>query len=344
MPAGSPTDDRMLAGHTFHRRVGRQRVGRVATHPGIRLGRAGLALAAILLAVSGAALPLSLATFTDTAQSGGAWTAGTLEPPTDVAATGGASVALTWTASTSTAAAGYLVERAPALAGPYGQVGTVAPVSATDHTDSPAAGTYWYRLATYLGDWTSATTTPVSATVSPSTSTDLVPCLAGSSLADTGGNGNGYETDPDNGCASDGLLALDTNSGTAGRSASCANLANDRHRFWGYAFGLPATVTSIDGITVRADESLGNNGGVSVLCVELSWDGGASWTAPRSVTLTGTAVATYTLGSTSDTWGRTWTVGELTPTAFVIRLTDGTTQPKQTFRLDYLAVAVEYTP
>jgi hypothetical protein len=290
------------------------------------------------------AIPVSLAGFVDTASSTGSFTAATLAPPTGVSATGGSTVTLSWTASTSTGATGYVVERATALAGPYGQIGTATPISATSFPDNPAAGTYWYRLSTYVGNWRSATTSPVSATVTTSTSTGAVACAVASNAADTGGNGNGYEGTPANACASDGAVATDTNTGSVGRSTSCTNAANDRHRFWGYAFGLPGSVTSIDGITVRADAGMNNNGGTSVLCVELSWDGGATWTAAKAVTLTATAVTTYTLGSASDTWGHAWTAGQLSTANFRVRLTDATNQNNKAYRLDYLAVTVQYTP
>jgi hypothetical protein len=303
-----------------------------------------LLLLALALAALTVAVPMTLAGFTDTSASAGSFAAATLAPPTGVSAAGGSSVALSWTASTSTGATGTIVERATAVGGPYAQVGTATPVSATSYTDSPANGTYWYRLSTYIGNWRSATTTPVSAGVTPTTSTGAKPCISGSNVPDTGGNGNGYEGTPNNACAADGSVATDANTGTAGRSTTCTNTANDRHRFWGYGFGLPATVTSIDGITVRADAGMNNNGGTSVLCVELSWDGGSSWTAAKSVTLSGSAVSTYTLGSTSDTWGRTWTATQLSTTNFRVRITDATNQPNKEYRLDYLAVTVQYTP
>ena len=103
-------------------------------------------------------------------------------------------------------------------------------------------------------------------------------------------------------------------------------------------------MTSIDGITVRADVGMNNNGGTSAICVELSWDGGSTWTAAKTVTLSGAAVATYTLGSASDAWGHAWTVGQLSTSNFRVRVTDATNQPNKDYRLDYLAVSVQYTP
>lgn len=308
--------------------------------PARSLTTAGVLAAALLTAT----IPFSLAMFSASDSSGAVFTATTLVPPTGVSATGGPTASLSWTPSTSGGATGYVVERAAAAAGPYSQIGTATPIDASTYLDSPPSGTYWYRLATFVGNWTSTATSPVSATVVASTSTGEVPCVAGSNVADTGGDGNGYQTNPGNACASDGVLAVDAGTGTAGRSASCTNTANDRHRYWGYALGLPATLSSIAGITVRADVGLNNNGGTSVLCVELSWDGGASWTVAKSVTLADSAITTYTFGSTSDTWGHTWTPGELATTALRVRLTDATTHPTKDYRLDFLAVTVDYVP
>jgi hypothetical protein len=309
-----------------------------------RLGTRRLTLLAFGVAALTVTVPISLARFADASSATGAFTAATLAPPTGVSAAGGTSVTLGWTASTSTGATGTIVERAAALAGPYSQIGTATPVTATSYVDGPAAGTYWYRLSTYIGNWRSATTTPVSATVTTSTSTGATPCVPASNAADTGGLGNGYEGTPTNACAADAAVATDTNTGAAGHSTSCTNAANDRHRFWGYAFGLPGTVTSVDGITVRADAGMNNNGGTSVVCIELSWDGGTTWTTAKSFTLGGTAVATYTLGAANDTWGQTWTAAQLSTTSFRVRLTDATSQANKTYRLDYLAVTVQYTP
>jgi hypothetical protein len=309
-----------------------------------RLDRRIVAIVSLVVVAVTVAVPISLARFTDTAASSGSFAAAMLAAPTGVSAAGGTSVTLSWTASTSTGATGYIIERATALAGPYTQIATKTPVSATSYLDSPAAGTYWYRLSTYIGNWLSPTTSPVSATVSASTSTGAKPCVGTSNAADTGGNGDGYEGTPSNACAADGSVATDANTGTVGHSTSCTNAANDRHRFWGYAFGLPGTVTSVDGITVRADVGMNNNGGTSVFCIELSWDGGTSWTVAKSFTLSGTSVATYSLGSSSDIWGHTWTAAQLGTSSFRVRVTDATSQANKMYRLDYLAVTIQYTP
>jgi hypothetical protein len=303
-----------------------------------------LTLGAGLLLATAMTAPVSLARFTAADASAGTIGTATLAPPTGLSATGGTSVVLSWTASVSTGAAGYVVERAPALLGPFSQVGTATPVTATGFTDGPPAGVYWYRVSTYFQNWRSAATAVVTATVSLTSSTGEKPCAGASNAADTGGNGDGYESNPSRACTDDSSNALDSATGSAGRSNSCTNAANDRHRFWGNAFGLPATVTSIDGIAVRADVGLNNNGGTSVFCVQLSGDGGLTWTTAKSVTLSGAAEATYNLGSSIDMWGRTWTAVNFSTANFRVRVIDATSQPNKEYRLDYLAVNVYYTP
>jgi hypothetical protein len=298
----------------------------------------------LLLLAATMTAPYSLARYTNADASAGSFATATLAPPTGLSASGGASVALSWTPSTSTGAAGYIVERAPALLGPFAQIGTATPVTATGFTDGPPLGIYWYRVSTYFQNWRSATTSVISATVALTTSTGEKPCVGASNAADSGGNGNGYESNPGRACTDDSSNAIDASTGSAGRSTSCTNAANDRHRFWGNAFGLPGSVTSIDGITVRADVGLNNNGGTSIFCVQLSWDGGTSWTAAKSVTLSSAAEATYTLGSSIDTWGRTWTTANFSTANFRVRVIDAANQPNRDYRLDYLAVNVYYTP
>ena len=89
---------------------------------------------------------------------------------------------------------------------------------------------------------------------------------------------------------------------------------------------------------------MNNNGGTSVFCVQLSWDGGTTWTTAKSVTLSGSAVATYSMGAANDAWGHTWTAAQLSTTNFRVRVIDATSSPNKDYRLDYLAVTVQYTP
>lgn len=300
-------------------------------------------LALTLLGVTAGSPSTTLARLTDTATSTQSISTDTLDPPTSLAATGGASIGLSWVATVDTYASGYEIWRSTVSGSGYALVGTATPRSATSATDSPSAGTYYYILRSYFQNWRSIDSNQASATI-PGVSTDTgqKPCVT--TAADTGGDGDGYEVGTANLCADDSTFATDTSSGTAGRSTACANAANDRHRFQGFAFGLPGTVTLVSGIEIRIDEALNNNGGTSNLCVELSWDGGTSWTAAKTFVLTGAAEATYLTGGVADTWGHTWTAAQLSTANFRVRVTDATGQNNKDYKMDYLAARVVYIP
>jgi hypothetical protein len=312
--------------------------------PARRRRLAVLALALVgLLAAPG---QVSLARLTDSATVTENVATDTLDPPTSLAATGGASAALTWTATPDSYATGYELQRATASGGPYAVIASVTPRTTVATTDTPASnGTYYYVLRSVFQSWTSVNSNQASATVTlGATPTGYKTCTIGSNAADTGGNGNGYELLASNACGDDVLVASDVNTNT-NTTISCSNPGKDRHRFWDFTLGVPATVTSVNGIQVRLDEGMNNNGGTNQVCVELSWDGGTTWTSAKIQALTGGAlITTYTLGSTSDTWGRTWTGANFSNASFRVRLTDVTSQPNKDFLLEYLAVQVTYTP
>jgi len=304
-----------------------------------------LALSALLVAllVMGVSAQRTLARFTELDASTASLSTDTLSPPTNLAATGGTSASLTWVASADAYAAGYQVWRSIISGSSYSLLGTVTPGSATSTTDSPSAGTYYYVLRSYFQNWRSVNSNQATATISFGP-VNTGPKACGSSAADTGGDGNGYETGTASACADDSVMATDASTGTAARSTVCTNAANDRHRFRDFSLGLPGSVASVNGIQVRTDAGMNNNGGASVLCVELSWNGGANWTAAKTVTLLNAAETTYLFGGVADTWGRTWTASELTNANFRVRLTNATNHPTKDYLLDYVEVDVRYTP
>jgi hypothetical protein len=300
-------------------------------------------LAVALLSVAAGAPSTTLARLTDTATSTQSITTDTLDPPTSLAAAGGASIGLSWVATVDSYATGYEIWRSTVSGSGYGLVGTATPRSATSATDSPSAGTYYYILRSYFQNWRSVDSNQASAAVpGASTDTGQKPCVT--TAADTGGNGNGYETSAANLCADDSTFGTDVGSGAVGHSTACANAANDRHRFQGFAFGLPGSVTSVSGIEIRIDEALNNNGGTSNLCVELSWDGGTNWTAAKTIALSGAAEVTYLTGGVADTWGHSWNASQLSTANFRVRVTDATSQNTKDFKMDYLAARVVYVP
>jgi hypothetical protein len=300
-------------------------------------------LSPLIAGVAGAA-SISLARFADATTATKTITTDTLDPPTALSATGGTTgVSLAWTPTVDTYAAGYEVGRATVSGGPYTTVATVTPRTAASTTNTPPAnGMYFYVLRTTFQSWLSANTAEVSAAVGQ-TASGYQGCTTTSNAPETTGHGDGYESLAANACAAGGGVATDANTGT-NTNLSCTDAGKDAHRFWDFGLGVPATASSIVGIQVRADVGLNNNSGTSWVCVQLSWDGGASWTAARSASLTTVGTTTYTLGGAADTWGRTWTGPQLSNASFRVRVIDVSDRSAKDFRLDYLAVQVTYVP
>ena len=307
--------------------------------------RAGLVAAAVIVAGMVGATPVTLARFTSSKTSTATFRTATLQPPTALAGTGGTGVSLSWTASSSSGATGYRVLSSTTSGSGYSQVASVTPVGATSTTDNPAAGTWYYVLRTYFASWTSANSNEASVVVtSGAVSTGAKPCSGSSNAAETtnAGDNNGYESLPANACAVDGSVATDANTGTANVNTCTATTA-DKHRWWGYSFGLPATVSSIAGITVTPSVGMNNGGGTTWVCIQLSSDSGATWTAPKTAVVANQAITAIPLGGAADTWGRSWTVADL-GAGFRVRVIDSSTQPNKDLLLDGLTVAVSYTP
>jgi hypothetical protein len=300
----------------------------------------GLVVVLVLAVAVGGSL--SLALFRSSRSTTAQLATGTVLPPTDLTASvSGSTVTLIWTPTVSAGADGYDLLRSATSGSGYAVIANPNPASVATTTDSPGNGAWFYVLRTVLSSWTSALSNEASATLGGKTG--FVDCSTNAPETTGSGDNNGYETNPGGGCVVDGSLAVDTDSGT-NANLSCTDAGKDRHRFWGYAFGLPATVGSIDGIEVNLTAGLNNQGKTSILCAQLSWNGGATWSSPLQVTLTGAAVATYALGGPTNTWGRTWSVAELDPSLFRVRITDVTDHPNKEFRLDGVTVQVDYTP
>jgi hypothetical protein len=166
----------------------------------------------------------------------------------------------------------------------------------------------------------------------------------GANAAVTSGSGdnNGYEVNPGNAGADDGLFAVDNNSGT-GTSTTCSSTAKDRHSFYTFGFSLPANAT-INGIQVRLDAKVDSTSNAPKLCVQLSSDGGATWTAAKTTTNLTRTETSYILGGVADTWGRAWTGSNFGDLNFRVRVTSIASSTARDFSLDWVAVQVSYLP
>ena len=117
----------------------------------------------------------------------------------------------------------------------------------------------------------------------------------------------------------------------------------DRHRYYDYAISIPSGC-SIKGIEARLDWWLESTDGTNSMSVELSWDGGTSWTAAKTDTTETTSEHTATLGSSTDTWETSWTPENLSNAKFLVRLTSNSTDSLRDFYLDWVPVKVYYGP
>jgi chitinase len=157
----------------------------------------------------------------------------------------------------------------------------------------------------------------------------------------TGGDGNGFELSPSNAFGNDGSLAVDVDSGTAG-TLVCNAPARDNHDFFNYGFALP-TGSTVAGIEVQLQALVDLVKNSAALCVQLSADGGATWTAAKTTPALTTTETTYLLGGATDTWGRSWTAADLSNANFRVRITTIATANVRDFSVDWIAVKV-YTP
>jgi hypothetical protein len=186
-----------------------------------------------------------------------------------------------------------------------------------------------------------STATPTS-TPNPFLSTNFLSPSADAAVTTGAGDNNGYQTSPANAYTDDAAVATDLNSGNS-NSTLCTNAGKDKHDFYNYSFGLTPTA-AIQGIEVRLDARADATVGSPKICVQISWDGGISWTAAKNTATLGTTEVTYILGAPTDTWSHPWTPGEFSNANFRIRVIDVASNNTRDFFLDYVAVNVTYRP
>jgi choice-of-anchor B domain-containing protein len=185
--------------------------------------------------------------------------------------------------------------------------------------------------------------TPTPTTTPTAGNTGFLSPSANAAQTTQAGDNNGYETSPANAQADGGGVASDVNSGS-GVNTSCTANAKDKHRFSNYNVSLPGG-TTVTGIEVRLDARADSTSNTPRICVQLSWDGGSTWTTAKQTTTLTTSEATYALGGTTDTWGRSWTATNLSNTNFRVRVIDvasGNGANSRDFSLDWVAVRVSY--
>ncbi len=181
--------------------------------------------------------------------------------------------------------------------------------------------------------------TPTNTPVPPS-NTGLLSPTANNAVTSSSGDNNGFQTSATSAYANDSVFAIDTNSGN-GTSTSCTSTGKDKHIYYNYNVNLTGA-TAVDGIEVRLDARVDSTAGTPRFCVQLSWDGGVTWTTAKTSANLTTSEATYTLGGAADNWGRTWSTGDFSNTNFRVRIIPIASSTARDFSLDWIAVRVTY--
>lgn len=170
-------------------------------------------------------------------------------------------------------------------------------------------------------------------------------------VTSSAGDNNGFETTYGTNTPKDtttdnaaGLASANTSSGAATDGCTTFPQAeDDQHDFYAFGFSIPAN-SKINGIEIGTQLTVSSNSGTNLFCFALSYDGGAHWTAAQSSGDIGTTESAKTLGGAVDTWGRTWSVSELSDANFRIRvMLDPSATLTYTFSMDLLQVKVYYT-
>lgn len=174
------------------------------------------------------------------------------------------------------------------------------------------------------------------------TNTGFLLPTANAAVTTSSGDNNGYQTNPGNAYANDGLFAVDTNSGT-GTSTSYTSSTKDRHNFYNFNFNIP-TGAAIQGIEVKLDAKVDRTTGSPKIYVQFSWDGGTTWTTALATATLSRTETTYTLGGTTNTWGRTWSAEDFSNANFRLRVIDVASNTSRDFSLDTISVNVTYQP
>ncbi len=188
-----------------------------------------------------------------------------------------------------------------------------------------------------------STPTPTNTPTPTSVPTDTGFLNPTANAAESGGDNNGFDSNATRAYSDNASFAVDTNSGTT-TSTSCADAGKDKHRYYNYNVSIPAWATTITGIEVRLDARADSTTGSPQMCVQLSWDGGTTWTTAKSTSTLTTSEATYTLGGTGDTWGRTWDGStNFTNVNFRLRVVNVASNTSRDFSLDWAAVKVYFS-
>jgi hypothetical protein len=177
----------------------------------------------------------------------------------------------------------------------------------------------------------------------------VTPFLSPSSsnaVTTSAGDNNGFQTNASLAFSDGGGGAVDTNSGT-NTNTGCLDAGKDKHNFTyfvnvGVTGTLPTSAT-ITGIELRLDASADSTTGAPILCARLSSDSGATWTTTvLSTTTLTTGEVTYSLGNSTQLWGRTWVPNDFASNKFRVQVIPVSSNTSRDFTLDWVAARVHF--
>jgi hypothetical protein len=264
--------------------------------------------------------------------------------PSALSATASSSsqINLSW-ADNSSNESSFKIERCQgAGCSSFAEIATVgADVTSYNNGGLTANTSYSYRVRASNAGGDSAYSNSASATTAGgATTAGPFSPTANAAVTSSSGDNNGYQTNPANAHGDDGLFAVDTDSGS-GTQTSCTNNRKDKHIYRDYNVSVPSGAT-INGIEVRLDARADATAGSPRICVQLSWNGGGSWTSAKQTATLTTSEVTYLLGGAADTWGRTWSSGDLSNGNFRVRVINVATNTSRDFSLDWVSVKVTH--
>jgi hypothetical protein len=122
-----------------------------------------------------------------------------------------------------------------------------------------------------------------------------------------------------------------------GQNGTYATTDTDTASSTFYDYHLPISGNTIGGVTVQLEIAAFPAGGT--IDVQLSWDGGSTWTSVKTTSALTASDTIVTLGSNSDKWGRSaWSAADFSDTNFRVRLTANTSS--NTIYVDAIKVKV----
>jgi len=149
----------------------------------------------------------------------------------------------------------------------------------------------------------------------------------------SGGDNNGFERNPTYAYTDGGGSAASINNGTGNNA--------DRHIFYNYGINIPTDAITY-GIEVRLDWRLDSTSGTNYMDVDLSWNGGSSWTSTKRDSNETTSEHTTVLGGPADAWGRAWSASDFSNSNFRVRVHAYSSDSARDFYLDWIPVRVTY--